>query len=87
MYQGLEVGAGEECCVVGVELHSGRRVKGMVPSDLLQNNVPMIDNIDLYSWKLLKGLILCFFFFLHTHTYTKKKKKLEGKNSVAEIDI
>ena len=75
MYQGLEVGAGEECCAVGVELHSGRRVKGMVPSDLLQNNVPMIDNIDLYSWKLLKGLILCsFFFFLHTHTYTKKKK-------------
>ena len=87
MYQGLEVGAGEECCAVGVELHSGRRVKGMVPSDLLQNNVPMIDNIDLYSWKLLKGLILCFFFFFtHTHIH-QKKKKLEGKNSVAEIDI
>ena len=87
MYQGLEVGAGEECCAVGVELHSGRRVKGMVPSDLLQNNVPMIDNIDLYSWKLLKGLILCFFFYTHTYTKKKKKKKLEGKNSVAEIDI
>ena len=72
---------------MGVELHSGRRVKGMVPSDLLQNNVPMIDNIDLYSWKLLKGLILCFFFFFtHTHIH-QKKKKLEGKNSVAEIDI
>ena len=84
MYQGLEVRAGEECCAVGVDMHSGRRVKGVVPTDLLQNNVPMVDNIDLYSWKLLKGLILCFFFF-NTHTYTKKKKK--GKNSVAEIDI
>ena len=26
-------------------------------------------------------------FFLHTHIHQKKKKKLEGKNSVAEIDI
>ena len=55
MYQGLEVGTDEECCVVGVEVHSGRRVRGLLPSDLLQNNVPMVDNIDLYSWKLLNG--------------------------------
>ena len=55
MYQGLEVGADEECCAVGVEVHSGRRVRGVLPSDPLQNNVPMVDNIDLYSWKLLDG--------------------------------
>ena len=71
---------------MGVELHSGRRVKGMVPSDLLQNNVPMIDNIDLYSWKLLKGLILCFFFFFYTHTHTPKKKKKIRRKKLCSRD-
>lgn len=63
-------------CRVSV-MQDGKR--GQVSGHLL-HNVHVVNNIVLYSWKLLEGWILCYVEFLPLF------KKLREVNSVAEIN-